>query len=768
MQFGLLLGCLAFSASAQEGRHAADRLPAILERVPLLRVDLKTTQERLVPGDTIPIAAAVYDASGKIFTRRQILHMDLVNLNGSIVHRQYALLADGTTDSYLAIPSTLPPGGYLLRAFTDFMRNYGEQSFFRVELEVVTDRALKRPAAEPMVRLYAEGGDLVAGVANRMIVRYQGLPLGSEIRIVSGDGKYLTSTFVLAAGVSTVYVVPGNNHIEAQHALVKSESLSTTTTNRVAMRCDDMAARNGLTILMPSSREYRRNQLAVILLGSGKVIRLPRGEGSGDSLRFTFPQNLTSGMYQAIALDEAGNELARRFFMVRKEQYHLLLNPEKKTLAHRESSALRWSVRDEQDRPVRGNFTAEIIDQRAVPQQAESSWPNHWLGPDLSGFVPVSNLSPNDQDLLLATRQESWLPSGWQATDYQPAYEFRKALHFSGSVNRTDGIPLRDSTSIMLFLQQRMLGYEVEVRNGRFDFQVLFDFRGYDELFYVVHRKDSLVRNVRILFDQDTVSSLRPLPRIAQYSRDPFADFIVRKRATEKSYRFFTGSRSAAVQEEPNPNLPFEKQLRGADATVRIDDYVVFPTVEDVVREIVPGLKHRKSGNRNIVRVFLYSPVVTNDPILSFDDPLYIIDGQMTRSTDYFLGLDPADLISISIVRNVQKLGPFGYLGRNGVVLVRTRKPRAIREFEGNTITNVQGLAEFWNGIPAPAQSPRVPDLRILLGRTVRLTSDQDGVFQLPFRTGDLEGTSLIRIKGYTDTGYPLYSEATLEVKSGN
>lgn len=323
---------------------------------------------------------------------------------------------------------------------------------------------------------------------------------------------------------------------------------------------------------------------------------------------------------------------------------------------------------------------------------------------------------------------------------------------------------MRDSTTIMLFLQRRMLGYEVEVKNGRFDFPVLFDFRGEDELFYVIHRKDSLVRDVRITFDYDTISSLRPVALQAQYSRDPFADFVAKKRATDRSYRFFAAGNEKMKPEEPNPNAPFEKELRGADVTVRIDDYVVFPTVEEVVREIVPGLKHRRIGNRQAVRVFLYSPVVTNDPILSKEDPLYIIDGQMTRSTDYFLRINPADLISISIVRNAHKLQHFGYLGRNGVVLVRTRKPSAIREFADNSVLPVKGLNEPWKSA-VPLEKQRIPDLRILLGREALLQTSASGQATFSYNSGDVPGNFWFRIEGQTLNGSPVIGLHRLEVR---
>ena len=198
---------------------------------------------------------------------------------------------------------------------------------------------------------------------------------------------------------------------------------------------------------------------------------------------------------------------------------------------------------------------------------------------------------------------------------------------------------------------------------------------------------------------------------------------------------------------------------------MQIDDYVVFPTLEDVIREIVPSLKHRRTGDRSSVRVFLYSPVVTNTPILSTGDPLYIIDGRMTLSTEYFMNMNPADLISIRIVRNVQKLTKFGYLGKNGVVLVRTKNPDAIRQFTENSVFPVNGLNTGIVPFAAAQSDPRIPDLRTLLHWDAAHVTDDQGKLNFSFTTGDIAGTFTIRVEGITEDGYPFSAEQKIQVQ---
>lgn len=758
----LLAGVLSV-LTVQGQMNVADRAAEALNRVPRLHVMLILGNDRLLPGDTTSLLAGVYDASGNIFTRRQVLEVELVNTLGTIVHRQHILLPDGKADTYLTVPSALPSGAYMIRAYTEFMKNFGEATFFRKEIEVLSDRLQRKAPAQPEIFASAEGGNLVAGVPNRIILRYKAIPLGSTIEVVGSISGKIVRTFAAAGNVSEVMVRPaaGEEFTVRHPSITASAAPVIRTANReaVALHLEQSGSDRRLVVYIPEAAGIRRNQLTAVAVGGGVVSRLQRISGNADSVRYNVPSDLKDGLYQAIIFDEEAHELAHRCFAVNQKTINVDVQWSATVPGFRQDLEAAISIADKQGKPVKADLNVHVTDQRALLPESYAAG-REWL----PGLFISEDISQEDSDLLLATRADSWLPEGWNTAGYQPKWPSQSVIRFSGSVRRNNGLPLRDSTTIMLFLQNRMLGYEVDIREGRFNFPVLFDFRGNDELFYVVHRKDSLVRDIQIHFDMDTTSSVRPAPLQTQYARDPYTDYVSRRRTTDRSYRFFTSAVSRPVPEEPNPNERFERELRGTDITVRIDDYVVFPTVEDVVREIVPSLKHRRIGGRNAIRVFLYSPVITNDPILSSSDPLYIIDGQMTLSTEYFMKIDPADLISISIVRNVHKLQHFGYLGKNGVVLVRTRKPQAIRSFAENTVLPVQGFNSDWKGTSAAPQNPRVPDLRVELGRKIHVATDDNGRTGFSFRTGDMSGIWLLRVDGITNDGSPVHHIQRVEV----
>ena len=56
------------------------------------------------------------------------------------------------------------------------------------------------------------------------------------------------------------------------------------------------------------------------------------------------------------------------------------------------------------------------------------------------------------------------------------------------------------------------------------------------------------------------------------------------------------------------------------------------------------------------------------------DDPLYVIDGILTKSTTYFCALEARDIVTIKVINNPNKLAQLSRLGENGVIFVETRK----------------------------------------------------------------------------------------------
>jgi hypothetical protein len=183
--------------------------------------------------------------------------------------------------------------------------------------------------------------------------------------------------------------------------------------------------------------------------------------------------------------------------------------------------------------------------------------------------------------------------------------------------------------------------------------------------------------------------------------------------------------------------------------------------MEELIREVVPYLQHRKVKGKSVVKVVL--PDIGAAP----DGPLYIIDGNMTRDTDYFLRLKTTDIISIKVVKTESKLRQMGPLAKNGIVMVHTKGLNHDDLKKTNTILAVKGLNKsipFRTVEHTAAGSERVPDFRSTLYWNPSVKLNEEGMARVNFYASDDVGMLLINIQGISADGRPFQKMDSLSV----
>ena len=113
----------------------------------------------------------------------------------------------------------------------------------------------------------------------------------------------------------------------------------------------------------------------------------------------------------------------------------------------------------------------------------------------------------------------------------------------------------------------------------------------------------------------------------------------------------FAAEKFPARIKEVGDTLPF---FGKADKDYLLDDYVRFPTIEEVLREFVFEVRVRKQRDR-------YRLEVLNFPFHLFfeNEPLILLDGLPVFDTNILLALDPLK------IRNIQVVSKKYYFGSN-------------------------------------------------------------------------------------------------------
>lgn len=107
----------------------------------------------------------------------------------------------------------------------------------------------------------------------------------------------------------------------------------------------------------------------------------------------------------------------------------------------------------------------------------------------------------------------------------------------------------------------------------------------------------------------------------------------------------------------PNDTLPFYGK---ADKEYFLDDYVRFPTMEEVIREYIPEVNLRRQREQYHLEVY-------NTPFKEYfiNDPLVLLDGVPVFDINLLMALDPLKIKNLQIVARKYY---YGSLVCNGIV----------------------------------------------------------------------------------------------------
>lgn len=164
-------------------------------------------------------------------TPSEVVYVDLVNEEGEVV-KNWLLNTQIGLNGDLQWNPTFKPGKYLLRAYTNHMRNQGGQFFFEKEL-TLTDLSNESEIEVDEgkishISFYPEGGDLIEGVATQVAyatVDSSGNPVQISGMIKDNNGQLITSCHSIHRGIGMFQLEPSASKRYYLETTVNSEKV---------------------------------------------------------------------------------------------------------------------------------------------------------------------------------------------------------------------------------------------------------------------------------------------------------------------------------------------------------------------------------------------------------------------------------------------------------------------------------------------------------------------------------------------------------------
>ncbi len=712
----------------------------------------------------------------------KVAYVELLDKEGRSMVQASVGMTTGGGSGNLFLPASLRSGTYLMRAYTNYMKNAGAGYFFEKSLTIVNpflplDPPAPNAVADYDIQLFPEGGQLVQGLRSRVAFK----AVDASGRGVAMRGWLLNT---------------------------RNDTLSRFASHKFGMGSFDVTPAAGVAyrVLMQDNQGRSFTRTLPAIQPQGYVMRVT--DAGADQLKITVSTNVDAAASVSLfvhtrqVIKQADSKAIDRetSFTVDKKALgdgitHLTIfnasqQPVCERLYFKQPSALPITLKTNQ--PDYASRTAVTLDA-AVPGLAragqtrlsvavyrldslstassENILSNLWLTADLRGYVesPAYYLQPETPDVQQAA-DNLMLTHGWRRFRWanilgktSPAQPFLAEVNgplVQGTVtDPATGAPLPGKTTFLSTIGKPIrLAVSVSDTTGRVRFEMR-DFYGPKSLVLQTNPADSLAK-LTLLTPFSDEPAIRTLPdfslpdaRADQLLNRSVAMQVQSAYATDQTVRYVY----PAIDSTAFYGKPSESYL--------LDAYTRFPRMEEVLREYVPGVLPRKRQGR-------FRLDVVNAPYRAvFDEPaLMLIDGVPVFNGDRVIEFSPLKIKQLDVVTNRYFLGRTHF---SGLVSFMTYKSDLATfpldahvqkvEYDGLQVQREFYLPRY---DPASPQSSRLPDARTLLYWNPALQTGVNGNARISFPASDQTGTYLIEVNGLTQEGRAGSQQATFRVNN--
>lgn len=747
--------------------NLATRLEEYYEKYPQEKVYLHLDKQTYNVGESIWFKAYFIDATThKPSTHSNILIVELINSFGKTSMTRLLKLKDGFAIGDFKIYDTVPSGLYELRAYTSWMRNFGDDYFFKRQIEILNpefssqlyrdeklaNKRLKkrsiRKSEKLDVQFFPEGGDLVAGLESRVAFKAVnelgvGVDIRGEVRDKKGDMISEFKSFNQGMGAFIMKPADGEKYkaviitqeekyteVPLPEPLKSGFTLSVNNLDSKEIIVNIRSTENDQWVsLIGQTRGRVYFNQSLLLENRSAEIKIPRDR---------FP----TGILQLTLFNQALVPQCERLVFINHYDFlNIGLETEKENWGSREKISLKINVRDPNNYPVEGNFSLSVTGDEYNDDRGDfySGIVSYLvMSSDLKG--PVQNPEQYFEKNTAETREALdylMMTQGWRRFTWENVigeipmkidWEVERGLAVSGKVTREFfGIPLK------------FLPVTLTVLSG---FNDVYNTRTNEKGNYLFNLPDY----------EDTLDIEITSTRLS--GRKNLVIYIDETELPEKEVLFSSYSKEMDVlgsnSFRPVPEKGIDKDqstihgIHGTpDNVIYVDDKLAtYNNVFDIIKGRVPGVM--VAGNSIQIR----GP---NSFFLS-TEPLYLID-DVPVDANAIATLNPQDVERIEILKGPSS-AIYGSRGANGVVAVYTKRGKIMKK--GVLESQILGFyrpREFYSPRYGTRFDQLNPDDRITLFWAPTIMTDSKGQADTTFFTSDVKGKFDISLEGISPDG---------------
>jgi hypothetical protein len=775
--FGVL-NIMGSRVSAQSASNGIDQQFAAYTNTLHEKLFTHTDKNAYLPGEIIWFTVYALEAStNHRLDMSKVAYVEIIDSENRPLLQAKIELKKGIGAGSFYLPVSFKSGNYTFRAYTNWMKNFSPELFFHKTISVYNTYQEEknvgtRQEVGAQIQFFPEGGNLVSGLESKVAFRFidrNGKGSNFEGVLINQRNDTIMRFRPHKFGIGSFTFVPDKR--ATYRAVIKPQKDKTFTAALPEIQSSGyvMGFDTHNSLLRVSSTSLADDSLYVFIHSGYKVIRnqalaIKRGVAELQLPKEAFLE----GVSHITIFDKQKNPLCERlYFKKPSRMLEIAVTQTKQEYAKREPISLEISNTNELNHSVAANFSTSVYLSDSLDSQSEDIATYAWLTSDLTGKVENPDFYLNTGDEVAT--DNLMLSHGWRRFLWKDLTSFESDfIHLPEldghivSAKFLNSAPqeLPGTTIAYLSVPDKTLHfYTASSRKyGEFKFFTK-NFYGTKELVLQTDPRLSSLMKFEILSpfsDKVTTDSSSKF----NFNKGIQQTLLKRSISTQVTNVFLGRflKNELLVQQD---STPFYNK---ADKSYKLDDYVRFPTMEEVLREYVSEVSvdikkkayHLKILDPELKQFYTSPPLILVDGVPVFDDG------------DKIIKYDPLKIERLNVVNTTFFYGPTVF---KGIASFKTYKG----DFAGSemnplaTVADYEGLQlqrEFYSPMHNGDKSDiRIPDFRNTLYWAPNVSTSKDGKATLNFYSSDLSGRYKVVIQGVSDGGRLGYKTLEFNVK---
>jgi len=757
-------------------------------------------------------AYSVYAYTNQLFDHSKILYVELISPESKIISRNITNLEGGLGhgDFVLADSLGIKPGTYQLRAYTNWMRNYGDDFVFKKEIQIITPNkentiqskennntktVSKNKKENPklentaaiLVDFFPEGGSLVEDVISNVAFKATdsyGNPIEIKGIIFDANDKQINLFKSIHDGMGKFIIQPEKNqkyYVKVTTANNEEIKVPLPEVQKTAytIGINTIDEKKVVTIKTNAATLNQNPDTDLTLICTTRGITYFEGTQTlkDTKLSFILPEeNFPEGIAQITLYDNQSRPQSERLVYIEKNKdIDVSFTTEKKLYTPKEKVNLTVSAKNKLGNPLIANFSIAATDTNGINENFDDTLnicSYFLMASDIKGKVHNPNYYFNNSnparlfhlDLLLLT--QGWRDFVWKKFPNLNAnknFKVEKGITIAGKVENLIGTTAKENNQVQMVLLNKgnsiMLNDTTDV-NGKFEFNNII-FKGTATM--LLNNKNQKGKNSGE-FVLDSI-----------YNRPIAVDF--------KGYNSLNYEENKITQIKTNIrnknilfNIPEENQLKDVIVTAKkkkedstqsrygFADFTYIPEEKGprfsnifmLLQMVIPNV----TASTNSVRFNRY-----NGP------PIILVDGIET-DMDLLSFISTDDIAKIEAIK-----GPgaavFGSQGANGAILIYTKlgkgstSGRKVFHSIAMPINGYQNTRFFYSpdySKPNPLEKDKA-DIRNTLYWNPYIQPDEKGNASISYYNNEVDTTVNLNLEGITNNGIPIVVKNSYQIK---